>query len=135
MTSLNFAIPTWLAVSCFFTSSSTPDGSKLTLSDYAEFCSGLSKIFSGCVLIFSIIKIEREIKRRRVPINTANLMCHATAFILFTLVSLLSSIVFYYTQPSEKPEVLVYLIRGFFYVVSQAILLVILWRLGTKEPV
>lgn len=62
-------------------------------------------------------------------------MCHATAFILFTLVSLLSSIVFYYTQPSEKPEVLVYLIRGFFYVVSQAILLVILWRLGTKEPV
>lgn len=133
MTTLNFGIPIWFSVECHLASSNDKGP---TLSDYAEFSNGLSKIFSGCVLIFSIIKIEREIKRKQVRINTANLMCHATAFILFTLVSLASSIFFFINDtPKKVHEELIVWIKGVFYEVSQIILLVILWKLGTKEPV
>ena len=83
MTALNVAVPVWYVTDC----------EKMDGSDYkyitgdilaSNFVLKSIATFSGGLLIFSIIKIECEIKKRRAEISTTNLLIHATVFILYT---------------------------------------------------
>lgn len=97
-------------------------------------------IFSGCVLLFSILKIKREIKKREIRVDTENLLCHASSVVIYTIISLVTSIYLALTEEEineehKKAEFSMRITSFFCYQLSQGLLLVILWRLGTNERV